>query len=80
MKTELRSKLGELRNNVSVLNKETLADLLNELKEYIVQKYGFSRMVFDISRISRQYKIKGREMLNAQEIKELDASIKDWTS
>jgi predicted transcriptional regulator len=80
MKVELRAKLGELQNNVTALNKETIADLLNELKEYIVQKYGFSRMVFDISRISRQYKIKGKEMLSAQEIKELDASIKDWTA
>ncbi len=35
------------------MNQEVLSKALEELKEYVVNKYGFSRLVFELSKRAR---------------------------
>lgn len=80
MKADLSDKFKQIEDNATTLNKETLANLFAELKDFTVQKYGFSRLVFDMSKIEREYKKDPNALLSPEELSELKKLIKGWIS
>ncbi|MHA1439213.1 MAG: helix-turn-helix domain-containing protein [Promethearchaeota archaeon] len=64
-----------LKNNPS---KREMGTILEELKEFIISNYGFSRLVFDISKISRKYIQEPTKVLNDAEIQEISEALDIW--
>ncbi|MFO8019788.1 MAG: helix-turn-helix domain-containing protein [Promethearchaeia archaeon] len=76
---EIKAKLENLNSFIKKNpTKGELGSKLNELKENIINSYGFSRLVFDISKISRDLLRDPKNVLSDSEIVKLKNSIKEW--
>ncbi|MGV9204632.1 MAG: hypothetical protein ACOC44_11515, partial [Promethearchaeia archaeon] len=58
--------------------KGELGSKLDELKESIINSYGFSRLVFDISKVSRSLLHDPKKVLSDSEMVRLKNSVKEW--
>ena len=76
---EIILKLDQLKTFLSTnpLKRDTGVKL-EELKEFIINSYGFSRLVFDISKVSRNFVHDAKNVLTDQEIQEISQAIEVW--
>ncbi|MHA1758660.1 MAG: hypothetical protein ACTSVV_17985, partial [Promethearchaeota archaeon] len=78
-KTKITEKLNEIKDFLKTNpNKGDIGQKLDDLKEFIINIYGFSRLVFDISKISREYLQDPKKILDDLEIQKLSDSLKIW--
>jgi hypothetical protein len=84
--TELRQEMAKdiaerfimVRDNAVELNHEMVGKALEELKEYVVNKYGFSRLVFELSKRSRSLSKDPNGMMNSEEADQLFKDFDEW--
>ena len=78
MASDIKDKYNTIREGLSKLSKEYIAKALEELREYIVNKYGFNRLVFEISKKARMIAKKPEDYMTPEEITELNADVDSW--
>lgn len=79
MAIEIKSKLDQLM--VEVNNnpaKQVVGAKIEEIKEFTIQKYGFSRVVFDMSKVARRFTKNPREPVSEDEKSDLAEAIAAW--
>ena len=76
---QIISKLNDIKLQLNESSKKgDLGSKLEELKEFIITSYGFSRLVFDVSKISRKLQQDAMNTLNDVDIKDLKDNIDLW--
>ncbi len=78
MASDIKEKYNTIKGGLASLPKEYIGKALEELKEYIVSKYGFNRLVFEFSKKARLIAKKPQEYMSEQEINELNAEVESW--
>ena len=53
MVQDITEKFPSVKESAGEMNEKILSKALEELKEYVVNKYGFSRLVFELSKRAR---------------------------
>ena len=80
MAQDLAEKFNKIIDAAGQMNLEFMGKLLEELKEYVTNKFGFSRIVFELSKKVRVLAKDPKKILNSQEIGALKLEFDGWLS
>lgn len=77
---QIIAKINEVKN--ILMQKPTKGELgtrLEALKEFIINSYGFSRLVFDVSKVSRKMLHEPKKELTDMEISDIENNLEAWS-
>ncbi|HMF33822.1 MAG TPA: helix-turn-helix domain-containing protein [Candidatus Lokiarchaeia archaeon] len=77
---EIQAQVDDLKNTVLEVTKAQFAKQLDQLKDSLAMKLGFSRVVFDISKYSREFAGKVKEKFMPEEAEFMNQIMDDWMS
>ena len=78
MVQDITEKFASVKESAGEMNQEILSKALEELKEYVVNKYGFSRLVFELSKRARTLAKTPTEIMTQEQVVQLSNDFDEW--